>query len=90
MQDMLYYCGNSCSVVMADSSQYERVLACILAGSPASGPRPQNRMPSRLTESLNEKMLLSYNDSTLYENTNLSKDAKNLLHALEYKDAVKT
>lgn len=85
---MLYYCGNSCFVVTAEGSLFEKVVACVLSGSPASGPRPQNRKPSRLTEKMNEKMLLSYNDEALCKNTRLTDEAKNLLFALENANVV--
>lgn len=92
---MLYYCGDNCSVVstvdhltLADS-----VEVCIKAASPvAPGPRPRNKMPSRLTEALCRKMLhLPFDENTCCYDTTLSENARNLLNVLrDGDDPVKT
>lgn len=86
---MLYYCGDNCSIVTVDDGQVspacDAISACVAAGSPAAGPRPQNRKPSRLTKCLSERML-EPGDDVCPRTVRLSDDARRLLNALEQRD----
>lgn len=77
---MLYYCGNNCFVVAVDESLDDKILKCVMSGSPATGPRPQNRKPFLLTKNLYEKMLVPYKDTC--QKSQLSENSQNLLKAL--------
>uniref|UniRef100_A0A2S2N6X4 Uncharacterized protein n=1 Tax=Schizaphis graminum TaxID=13262 RepID=A0A2S2N6X4_SCHGA len=79
---MLYYCGDSCSIVTFDESLCDKVSACVVSPSPASGPRPRDRMPSRLTASLAERMFLPAEYEDVCRESGLSEAARNLLNAL--------
>lgn len=89
-QKMLYYCGDNCSIVTVNGHEWStcnKIKACVAAGSPAAGPRPQDRKPSRLTKSLSEIMFESGDDVCA---TRLSDDAQHLLNALERRDEQQT
>lgn len=83
---MLRYCGDSCYVTTADG-----VAACVSSGSPATGPRPQNREPRRLVAGLAGKMFVSHDADRETEFIRdvaaqvLSDEARCLLRALERK-----
>lgn len=78
---MLYYSGNNCTIITVDQSRNDKILECVMSGSPAAGPRPQNCKPSRLTEGLNKIMLLSYEN--ICQKTCLSEEAQHLLNDLD-------
>jgi hypothetical protein len=86
---MLYYCGDNCSIVSVDgrgSDACDKVSACVAAGGPVAGPRPQNRKPSRMTEILAQRMFES-DDRVCPANTvRLSDDAQRLLNDLRERD----
>jgi len=79
---MLYYCGDSCSIVTFGESLCDKASACVVFSSPASGARPRDRMPSRLTASLAERMLLPAEYEDVCRDPGLSEAARNLLNAL--------
>jgi len=82
MQEMLYYCGDSCSIVTFGDSLCDKVSTCVVSASPAAGPRPRNRMPSQLTDSLAERMLLPSGYEDVCREPELSEAARDLLNAL--------
>jgi len=86
LQEMLYYCGDGCSIIPFGESLCDKASACIVSGSPAAGPRPCNHMPSRLTTSLAERMLLTTGHEEVCRDTGLSEEALDLLNALEQDD----
>lgn len=57
--------------------------ACVVSASPASGPRPQNRMPSRMTTTLAERILFTPKHEDICRDPGLSEEARGLLNALE-------
>ncbi|KAF0764219.1 adenylate kinase 8-like [Aphis craccivora] len=82
LKEMLYYCGDSCSIVTFGDSLCDKVSTCVVSASPAAGPRPRNRMPSQLTDSLAERMLLPSGYEDVCREPELSEAARDLLNAL--------
>ncbi|XP_008180630.1 adenylate kinase 8-like [Acyrthosiphon pisum] len=83
LQEMLYYCGDGCSIITFGESVCDDASACVVAASPAGGPRPQNHMPSRLTTRLAERILFSSKHEDFCRDPGLSEEARDLLNALE-------
>jgi len=83
LQEMLYYCGDTCSIIPYGESLCDKVSACVVSASPAAGPRPRDRMPSRLTTSLAERMYLTTGQEDVCRDPGLSEAARDLMNALD-------
>ncbi|CAI6369503.1 unnamed protein product [Macrosiphum euphorbiae] len=83
LKEMLYYCGDGCSIITFGESVCDNASACVVSASPASGPRPQNRMPSRMTTTLAERILFNPKHEDICRDPGLSEEARDLLNALE-------
>ncbi|XP_022178689.1 adenylate kinase 8-like isoform X2 [Myzus persicae] len=84
LKEMLYYCGDTCSIIPFGESMCDKMSTCVVSASPAAaGPRPRNHMPSRLTTRLAERMFLTTEHDNVCLDACLSESARDLLNSLD-------